>query len=34
MIHDESNKVAVGDEVIIKESKPISKTKCWVVADK
>jgi ribosomal protein S17 len=31
MIHDESNKVAVGDEVIIKESKPISKTKCWII---
>ena len=29
--HDEDNKYVVGDSVVIKESKPISKTKSWVV---
>lgn len=31
MIHDESNNVAVGDEIVISESRPISKRKTWVV---
>ena len=29
--HDEENKYCVGDEVKIREAKPISKTKSWVV---
>ena len=29
--HDESNACKVGDIVLIQESKPISKDKCWVV---
>ncbi|MCE2705693.1 MAG: 30S ribosomal protein S17 [Proteobacteria bacterium] len=29
--HDESNQFKIGDIVMIKESKPISKTKSWVV---
>ena len=29
--HDESNARKVGDIVLIQESKPISKDKCWVV---
>jgi small subunit ribosomal protein S17 len=31
--HNESNKYNVGDRVVIRETKPISKTKCWVVVD-
>jgi small subunit ribosomal protein S17 len=31
MIHDESNEVKVGDTVTIKETRPISKRKCWKV---
>ena len=31
--HDEGNAFKVGDEVRIEESKPISKTKSWVVLD-
>ncbi|MDR2646450.1 MAG: 30S ribosomal protein S17 [Holosporaceae bacterium] len=29
--HDEGNKCNVGDRVIIRETNPISKTKCWIV---
>ena len=29
--HDEKNEAKVGDTVIIEESKPISKTKVWVL---
>jgi small subunit ribosomal protein S17 len=29
--HDENNQYKNGDTVVIKESKPISKTKSWVV---
>lgn len=32
--HDENNECVVGDRVSIIESRPISKTKCWVVAEK
>ena len=32
--HDEGNVHQVGDEVLIEESKPISKTKRWVVLGK
>lgn len=31
--HDENNKCNIGDKVQIEESKPISKTKCWVVVE-
>jgi len=29
--HDENNQFKVGDTVLIQESSPISKDKCWVV---
>ncbi|HAU07380.1 MAG: 30S ribosomal protein S17 [Candidatus Yanofskybacteria bacterium GW2011_GWF1_44_227] len=32
--HDEENKYHVGDNVLIKETKPISKDKKWIVVDK
>ena len=33
--HDEANRFKVGDRVQIRETRPISKTKCWeVVTDK
>ncbi len=28
-VHDEGNTAKVGDTVVIKESRPYSKTKCW-----
>ena len=31
MIHDEENASKVGDKVMIRESKPISKNKAWVL---
>ena len=31
--HDEGNTCKVGDRVFIQESRPISKTKSWVVVD-
>ena len=32
--HDENNEYAVGDVVRIEETKPISKTKTWIVKDR
>ena len=32
-IHDENNTCRIGDVVKIKESKPISKTKSWVLVE-
>jgi small subunit ribosomal protein S17 len=32
-IHDESNVCRKGDVVVIRESKPISKTKSWVLVE-
>lgn len=32
--HDEGNVFKVGDEVLIQESRPISKTKSWIVLEK
>lgn len=29
--HDENNKHKIGDFVTIKQSKPISKNKCWIL---
>ncbi len=29
--HDETNKVKVGDRVRIRETRPLSKTKCWEI---
>lgn len=31
--HDEKNAYKVGDRVSIRESRPISKDKCWVVVE-
>ncbi len=31
--HDETNKLSVGDKVLIEETKPISKLKTWKVLD-
>jgi small subunit ribosomal protein S17 len=31
--HDERNACQIGDQVIIAESRPISKDKCWVVRE-
>lgn len=31
--HDEEGKAVVGDKVRITETKPISKQKCWVLAE-
>ena len=33
-VHDENNDYLTGDTVKIQETKPISKTKCWIVIDK
>tara|TARA_Y100000389_G_scaffold201901_1_gene245751 strand:- start:6176 stop:6415 length:240 start_codon:yes stop_codon:yes gene_type:complete len=32
-IHDENNKCAVGDVIKIKQCRPISKTKTWVLVE-
>ena len=31
--HDEQNQYAIGDVVVIQESRPLSKTKAWVVKE-
>ena len=31
--HDPENRYKVGDQVVIQESRPISKTKSWIVVD-
>jgi small subunit ribosomal protein S17 len=31
--HDETNKLSIGDKVLIEETKPISKLKTWKVLD-
>ena len=31
--HDDSNECKTGDIVRIRETRPLSRTKCWVVAD-
>lgn len=33
-VHDENNEYIFGDIVKIKETRPISKNKCWIVIDK
>ena len=33
-IHDENNKCSVGDVIKIKQCRPISKTKTWVLVEK
>lgn len=33
MAHDEDNKCRVGDRVVISETRPISKRKCWRVVE-
>ena len=32
-VHDENGDAAVGDRVLVEETKPISKTKCWVLKE-
>lgn len=32
-VHDEENRCRVGDRVRIRETRPLSRTKCWVVVD-
>jgi len=32
-VHDESNSAKVGDVVLVKECRPLSKTKSWVLVD-
>ena len=34
MIHDENNVAKVGDEVYIKETRPLSKRKYWIIINK
>ena len=34
MIHDENNVAKVGDEVYIKETRPLSKRKSWMIINK
>ena len=31
--HDENNSAAIGDQVTVKECRPISKTKTWILAE-
>jgi small subunit ribosomal protein S17 len=31
--HDESNQCSIGDTVIIKETRPVSKTKSWALVE-
>jgi len=33
MIHDEDNKYKVGDKVLIKEFRPLSKKKNWIIVE-
>ena len=33
-VHDENNICKIGDTVRVSESRPISKTKCWVLVEK
>ena len=32
-VHDEKSKAQVGDKVLIEETRPISKKKCWVLKE-
>jgi small subunit ribosomal protein S17 len=32
-VHDEDNAAKEGDTVVIKESRPFSKTKCWALVE-
>jgi small subunit ribosomal protein S17 len=32
-VHDQYNSCCVGDEVLIRETRPLSRTKCWAVAE-
>ncbi len=32
-VHDENNQAAIGDRVRIIETRPVSKTKCWALAE-
>ena len=32
-VHDENNEAKQGDTVVVKESRPYSKTKCWALVE-
>jgi small subunit ribosomal protein S17 len=32
--HDENNECKIGDEVVIQESRPLSRTKRWIVVER
>ena len=32
-VHDEKGEAVVGDRVLVEETKPISKTKCWILKE-
>ena len=32
-VHDEKGEAAVGDRVLVEETRPISKTKCWILKE-
>lgn len=34
MIHDENNTAKIGDEIYIRETRPLSKRKSWVIINK
>jgi len=31
--HDETNQCRIGDKVTIRETRPLAKTKCWMLVD-
>lgn len=33
LAHDEFNQCNIGDQVIIKETRPLSKRKCWILKE-
>ena len=33
MAHDETNQCGIGDKVLIQETRPLSKNKCWRVVE-
>ena len=32
-VHDEKNEKSIGEHVLICETRPISKTKCWIIVN-
>ncbi len=33
LVHDEKNQAQVGEKVLIRETRPLSKNKCWVLVE-